>query len=894
MNKNKGINKIILRTIIICVPLLLLLNYSYFLIYQSQREVILSELVQRQRKEVDIIAFSIESKIENIGESIKAARNSEEFLEYFQSPSKYTLEGISQVFYRIIESNPDIKSLKLINEKGFETVKVENSEGVVQSSFDYYGQQQLSIFSDLISMNLNQSSIVLSDILINESNVTNKTKDLILRMTMSASDRPGENKSLIEVNYDAIKLFSMLEEFATAHNPPLEIDIFDSNKFWHFRNNQIQQDLDISNEKVNEVANVTENQVSNKEYFEKNQLGYYIQYLGTTGELEVRYENAPHALGILSSFDIEESIRLEETFILKHIEIPIILSLLVIGVSYIIIRLHYRRASEKLMLGATHHITQYTQNGILITDQAERTLFCNDVFENMFGYTFDEIYGNNINNFIKSSNIIKSISQQKREFWEGEVCEKLNGNVYIQKHLKIKAESNKSDSVNYFVGIFSEPKIEYNIFSDFVCENNEIHMPNGEVFDDIKAIIASKRESHIRSMLIVTKIIGFEKIKNNLSERDVNRQALVISEQLRKVFSRNDLIISIKRDMFITLISAPEFPDIEKIVKLIEDAFLKSDLQVMKLNRTELKSGVVVSSDKTDSSILFKALIALEGAIKFNQPKYMVFTDDLRRAMLRRNVIIRELEHALRNNEFRVVYQIQKSLDNKIIGVEALVRWENECLGLVSPSEFIPLLEEKEEIKLLSMFVLYTVIEDFRNIKDRLDTNFKISLNLSTKEFLDVKVIASLLFKISESKYSLNNFCFEITETTLVANIILANDIIDFCQVRGVSVSIDDFGTGYSSLGYLKKLKANKIKIDREFIKDYPERDNGAMLKAVVELGDLLGKKVIVEGVENEIQLNLIKTLKCEGYQGYLGSKPISIDELIPLLLSDKPQLRII
>ena len=119
----------------------------------------------------------------------------------------------------------------------------------------------------------------------------------------------------------------------------------------------------------------------------------------------------------------------------------------------------------------------------------------------------------------------------------------------------------------------------------------------------------------------------------------------------------------------------------------------------------------------------------------------------------------------------------------------------------------------------------------------------------------------------------------------MVNNLEHTNEVIKYLHEKHIVVSIDDFGTGFSSLGYLKTLYADKLKIDRTFIKDYPERDDGTLIKAIVSLAKQLKKGVIVEGVETEEQLNLIKSLKCREYQGYYGSKPIEFEKFVNLFI---------
>ena len=244
-----------------------------------------------------------------------------------------------------------------------------------------------------------------------------------------------------------------------------------------------------------------------------------------------------------------------------------------------------------------------------------------------------------------------------------------------------------------------------------------------------------------------------------------------------------------------------------------------------------------------------------------------------------------QIDNGFLNNEFSVVYQAQKESDSlRITGVEALVRWENPILGKISPSLFVPIMEQSDKIQQLGKYILELIIEDFEKILNMIPSDFKISLNLSNQEFNDKRLVSELIARIKESKLDASQFCFEITETTLVENIEHTNGIIDYLHENKIYVAIDDFGTGYSSLSYLKNLKSDKLKIDRMFIKDFPLSDDGTILKAIVSMAKEIGISIIVEGVETEEQLEFIQSQSCEEFQGYYGSKPVGFNDLIKLL----------
>jgi EAL domain-containing protein (putative c-di-GMP-specific phosphodiesterase class I) len=184
----------------------------------------------------------------------------------------------------------------------------------------------------------------------------------------------------------------------------------------------------------------------------------------------------------------------------------------------------------------------------------------------------------------------------------------------------------------------------------------------------------------------------------------------------------------------------------------------------------------------------------------------------------------------------------------------------------------------------LGLLVLGKIIDDFQNVEFELGADFRIAFNLSSEEFMDKRVISELLYMIGQSQFDFSKFCIEITETTVLDNIQAANDMILYLNQYGVIVAIDDFGTGFSSLSYLKQLQIDKLKIDRMFIMDYPEKDDGTIFKAIMTMANNMGLKTVIEGIETPKQLEYGKELGCDEYQGYIYSEPVQIDQLGRLL----------
>jgi EAL domain-containing protein (putative c-di-GMP-specific phosphodiesterase class I) len=254
----------------------------------------------------------------------------------------------------------------------------------------------------------------------------------------------------------------------------------------------------------------------------------------------------------------------------------------------------------------------------------------------------------------------------------------------------------------------------------------------------------------------------------------------------------------------------------------------------------------------------------------------------MRNIIQRENDIIKELESGFAMDEFYLHYQVQQNLeDNTFSGVEALLRWNNINLGNVPPNEFIPIIEDSFYINQLTIMVARKVIEDFKPYVDNLPKNFKISINLTNFDFGNDYIMDSILHIIEEGMIPAKYFTFEITESNYLENIDKTNRIIGKLHKKNINIAIDDFGTGFSSINSLKSIEVDKVKIDRTFIKNYPDQDNGDMFSIIANLIKSFDKEIIVEGTETKEQIEFSKLNKCHTAQGYYISRPIPIKDFI-------------
>jgi predicted signal transduction protein with EAL and GGDEF domain len=286
--------------------------------------------------------------------------------------------------------------------------------------------------------------------------------------------------------------------------------------------------------------------------------------------------------------------------------------------------------------------------------------------------------------------------------------------------------------------------------------------------------------------------------------------------------------------------------------------------------------------DATSTDALLKnAEIAMYGAKDSGKNSYQFFTHSMHTKATRRMILENEIRCALANNEFMVFYQPKLDLgSNRICGMEALVRWQKGDGSMVSPVEFIPIAEETGLILQLGKLVLESSCRFTLALPD-LPPGFKVSVNLSSKQFADPDLVTSVAETLEKTGLPASNLELEVTETSIISDIAVATEKLQALAGMGISIAIDDFGTGYSSLYYLKHLPLHVIKVDRSFIRDLATDPNDAIITStIISLGKQFGLTLVAEGVETEDQLDFLCKQQCDQIQGYLFARPMPEEEL--------------
>lgn len=374
----------------------------------------------------------------------------------------------------------------------------------------------------------------------------------------------------------------------------------------------------------------------------------------------------------------------------------------------------------------------------------------------------------------------------------------------------------------------------------------------------------------------------------------VGDQLLIqVSERLEGALQKDWLLARMEGDQFAILI-----PDVILLDKLNRIAQELIDLvakpffvEQYELFITVTIGMCVFPDDGQDVQTLLKHVgIALHLAKESGKNTYLMFSSNMDSATFKTFSLQNRLNKALSNNEFEVYYQPKIDIQtNRIIGAEALIRWNNPEWDIVPPNKFIPLAEETGLIIPITEWVKRTVCEQNKQWQDEGLDIVPISVNISVQGFMQKDFIQSIQHILQETGLESHYLEIEITESSLIDNEHLAKDVINQLRELGLKVALDDFGTGYSALSYLNLFQVDTIKIDRSFIQEIgTNNQTGLIVKGIINLIHSLNINVIAEGVETEEQLHFLRKQKCNQVQGYLYSKPVRAEEFKQLLSKRK------
>ena len=403
-----------------------------------------------------------------------------------------------------------------------------------------------------------------------------------------------------------------------------------------------------------------------------------------------------------------------------------------------------------------------------------------------------------------------------------------------------------------------------------------------------QAIHNAERKDEVLAVLFID-LDNFKYVNDSMGHSVGDKLLKIIGNKLIESTRKSDTVSRWGGDEFCILL--PNIKRLSGIFKLC-DRILNTHLNNIIIEGQELHitASIGVSlfpQDGTSPDMLIKnADAAMYKSKELGKNQFHLYKPDMNEEVMERLNVETNLFRAIKNEEFQIVYQPQLSLkSNKIVGFEALVRWNQPDMGVLAPYKFIPIAEETNLIIPLGEWIIKKVCEQAKLWNDK-GYNLKAGINISAKQFNQDKLVEIIQNTIKETSIKPNHIELELTESIIMKNVKRTLRICRKLKKMGISISVDDFGTGYSSLSYLKDFPIDKLKIDQSFISNLADHDgdDAKIANLVIDLGHKLGLEVVAEGVETQNQIDFLRKYACDEIQGFILSKPLEKNEFEKLI----------
>lgn len=555
-----------------------------------------------------------------------------------------------------------------------------------------------------------------------------------------------------------------------------------------------------------------------------------------------------------------------------------------------------KQNEDELRLAAAVYKT--SSEGILITDATNHIVAINPAFTELTGYTADEVIGKSPKIFQsgrQATGFYHDMWQQLNTtgYWQGEIWNRRKNGSIFAEHLTINTEKQEDGSIHRYVALFSDitdQKQKEELIWNQANFDTLTGLPNRRLFlDRLKQEAKKVLRANESLALIFIDLDRFKEINDTLGHAKGDVLLVEAAKRIHECVRETDTIARLGGDEFTVIL--PDFGEaatLDRIVQnILTELAVSFDLGEGDIGHVSASIGITLYPYDTLNidELLKHADQAMYAAKAAGRNNFSYFTGSMQKNAEEKVMLTNDLRKALSNNELQVYYQpIVDMKSGQITKAEALLRWNHPKRGLIGPSEFIPLAEDSGLIIEIGEWVFHEAISTVIQWNQMFGRIIQISVNKSPVQFLRAEE-HPWIDSLTSSGLPKGSITVEITEGILIKDSARIKDGLRDFRDKGIEVSIDDFGTGFSSLSYLNQFDIDYLKIDQSFVNNLSEyASNKALTRAIIVMAHSLGIKTIAEGVETEIQRNMLIEFGCDYIQGYLYSKPIPTLEFEKLL----------
>lgn len=894
--KNRRIKKMMKNFVMIFMPGLFIITVFSGIFININIENGKNIIKIRQLNNSEIVGVNVNSIFEDIKSDGNIILNSSEIKAYVGNSAEPNNQNeLKRIFSNMMTSKKIYDSIQFVGVDGDEKVRVNDGDNGTTAVADneLESKDDQSYFVEGMKLNSGEIYISPMDLSIKGGEVETPVKPL-MRLVLPVFNDKNERQGILVLNYLAQNMLEQIENDSKS-NMDMKILLLNDEGYYLLSENS-NKDFSFMYGDQTRGAFSHENPElwqailnNGSGYFDDGKdLYFYTPLYPLQGYRNLHWVLVGAApLEVLGVFTNEDN----RTIVLIAVLLILILGIISLVVSRLLLIKKEASSREKI----TDGIFKNSKEGILIMDAEMRIVYINKAFSTITGYLEDEVMGRKPIDFKSGEqlrevyhNIWKTVNEEGN--WQGEIVDARKDGTTYPKYITIsKIFDSKSDTLSNYLEVFEDltnTRITEEAINKIKHYDEVTGLPTQVLFE-LKTREFIKQYDNLT--IIILQVTNFNALYDNLGKKSGSILIREVSERIQTFLKAEDLLGILHKDQFIIArINSNDKLEMGHLINKMM-TYLKEPVEIEN-EKVYLNVSIGIAVFQEDSADLEKLIeyanIAKNYALQTGDNTYVFYEKEIKENYLNNLKLETELRSALEKNELSLVYQPQVQVETgAIIASEALLRWNNENLGPISPGQFIPVAERTDLIIPIGNWVLEEAIKQNKKWCDISNKKIVVAVNLSPIQFKrsDLpQIIKELLEKYQMPAELLE---IEITEGILVENMQGTSSQLEKIKAQGVKVAIDDFGTGYSSLKYLQNFNFDKLKIDREFIKDYPQNDTGNIAKTILNLAAQMDINVIAEGVETQEQFLFLKENHCQEIQGYYFHKPLLVKDFEMLLM---------
>lgn len=563
-----------------------------------------------------------------------------------------------------------------------------------------------------------------------------------------------------------------------------------------------------------------------------------------------------------------------------------------------------QRENEKEIRKLSLAIDQ-SPSSVLICDKGWKIEYANNKFAQLTGHAIQDILSRHPKELSDTSSSSNENAQmwdniqlqvERVGVWQGEIHSTRKSGEKFWEQVIITPIKDETGNPTHYLILGEDISIRKRYEQQLLRQANYdilTGLPNRMLaLDRLKLALAQARRDEQLVGLMFLDLDNFKHINDTMGHDNGDSLLIEASRRISSCLRGTSTVARLGGDEFLVILPSLNDPEAaeqvaDRILQTFTPPFMLANQEVFV--STSIGIAIYPSDSNNSSTLLQHADAAMYQAKNKGKSAYQRFSPEMKQHSHERLQIESRLRRALELNELQLYYQpIVEASTGKLVGAEALIRWNNPAMGLVAPDKFIPLAEETGLIIPIGDWVLETACKDIKNWQETTGMNLTIAVNVSPRQFRDGNFINTIEKALSDNQLDPHHLELEITERLILDDSIETSDIFNALDTKGVRLSVDDFGTGYSALGYLKSYPFDTLKIDKSFVQDViDESEDAALVTAIITMAHSLGLQVIAEGVEEENQLQFLNQHGCDFAQGYYFNRPVPAEEFTKWMLEN-------